>query len=102
LFATIASPTPVLPDVGSMIVPPAMSLPWRSADSIIRSAILSFTEPPGFRYSTLTRTFLVFAMPRVTDWSRTSGVPPVASASESYTCMIFALPVHDSTGPGGC
>jgi len=38
---------PVLPLVGSTIVPPGFSAPEASASSIIGSAILSFTEPPG-------------------------------------------------------
>jgi hypothetical protein len=37
--ATIARPTPVLPDVGSIIVPPLRSLPVASASSTIDSAI---------------------------------------------------------------
>ena len=55
-WATIASPTPVLPEVGSTIVPPGWSSPEASAASIIRVAIRSFTEPPGLRYSTLAST----------------------------------------------
>jgi hypothetical protein len=38
----------VLPLVGSTIVPPGLSLPSRSAASIIPVAILSLTLPPGF------------------------------------------------------
>ena len=52
----MASPTPVLPLVGSTIVPPGRSSPDCSAASIIRSAIRSFTDPPGLRYSTLAST----------------------------------------------
>ena len=55
---------PVLPLVGSTIVPPGFSLPSRSAASMMRVAMRSFDEPPGFRYSTLTST--VAAMPSVT------------------------------------
>ncbi len=83
-----------------MIVPPFCSLPCFSAVSIIRSAIRSFTEPPGFRYSTLTSTSLVFATPRVTDFSRTSGVSPMISVSESYTCMSAPLPLRLSLCSG--
>jgi hypothetical protein len=50
---TIASPTPVLPEVGSMMVPPGPSSPSRSAASIIETAIRSLIDPPGFMYSTL-------------------------------------------------
>ena len=43
----MASPTPVLPLVGSTIVPPGRSRPSRSAARIISSAGRSFDEPPG-------------------------------------------------------
>ena len=46
-----ASPMPVLPEVGSIIVAPGRSLPSRSAASIILSATLSFTEPAGLNIS---------------------------------------------------
>src|SRR4051812_24601067 len=42
---------PVLPDVGSMIVPPGFSLPERSASSIIASAMRSLMDPPGLARS---------------------------------------------------
>src|SRR5262249_38602576 len=54
--ATMASATPVLPEVGSMIVPPGRSAPEASAASTMRSAIRSFTDPPGLKYSTLAST----------------------------------------------
>ena len=47
----------MLPDVGSTIVPPGRSAPDASAASTIRSAIRSFTEPPGLKYSTLASTW---------------------------------------------
>ncbi len=78
----MASPTPVLPDVGSTITPPGRSLPSRSAVSTMRSAMRSLIEPPGFRYSTLTRTFAVLATSATTDFSRISGVFPITSVSE--------------------
>ena len=40
---TNASPMPVLPDVGSTIVPPGLSAPEASASSMMRSATLSLT-----------------------------------------------------------
>ena len=92
----IARPTPVLPEVGSTITPPLRSLPSRSAVSTIRSAMRSFIEPPGFRYSIFARTSLVRAMPFVTDFSRSRGVFPIASVSESYASTRF--PSHL---PGG-
>src|ERR1700749_3729737 len=81
----IARPTPVLPEVGSTITPPSRSRPSRSAVSIIRRAMRSLTEPPGFRYSILASTSRVLATPFVTDLSRSKGVLPIASVKESYT-----------------
>ncbi len=77
--AAMASPTPVLPAVGSTIVPPGPRRPSRSAVSIMRIAIRSFTEPPGLKYSTL-------ANSRAPDGgaiflSRISGVPPISSST---------------------
>lgn len=46
-----AKPKPVFPDVGSIIVQPGLRTPDASASSIIRYAILSFTEPPGLKNS---------------------------------------------------
>ena len=46
----------MLPEVGSTIVPPGRSAPEASAASTMRSAIRSFTEPPGLKYSTLAST----------------------------------------------
>jgi hypothetical protein len=80
-WATRASPTPVLPLVGSTMVPPGLSRPAASASSTIRSAIRSFTEPPGLTYSTLAST--VAWMPSVTLRRRTSGVFPIMSTTLS-------------------
>ena len=46
----------MFPLVGSTIVPPGRSAPDRSAASTMRTAMRSFTDPPGLRYSTLART----------------------------------------------
>ena len=78
---------PVLPLVGSTIVPPGFSLPSRSAASMMRTAMRSFDEPPGFRYSTLAST--VAAMPSVTLLSLTSGVSPMRSRT------VFGV-LHDA------
>ena len=43
--ATIARPTPVLPEVGSTIVPPGLQQPARSASSIISAPMRSLTRP---------------------------------------------------------
>src|SRR5439155_1184893 len=77
MAAAMARPTPVLPDVGSTIVPPGRSLPSRSAASIMRRPIRSLTEPPGFRYSSFAST--VASIPRTRRWRRTSGVLPTRS-----------------------
>ena len=45
----MARPIPVLPEVGSIIVPPARSLPEHSASLIISRATLSLTEPAGLK-----------------------------------------------------
>ena len=47
IAAAIARPVPVLPLVGSTIVPPGLSRPWRSAASSIATAGRSLTLPPG-------------------------------------------------------
>ena len=48
-----ASPIPVFPEVGSIMVSPSFKLPSASADSIILLAMRSFTEPPALKYSHL-------------------------------------------------
>src|SRR4051794_38995831 len=83
-WATMARPTPVLPEVGSTIVPPGRSAPEASAASIIRTAIRSLTEPPGLKYSTLAITWP--SRPAVTFRSRTRGVFPIRDTNESCTC----------------
>lgn len=44
---------PVFPEVGSMMVSPGLRVPARSASSIIRRLILSFTLPPALKNSHL-------------------------------------------------
>ena len=46
---------PVLPEVGSMMTEPGLSLPALSASSIMALAILSLTEPAGLKYSNLAK-----------------------------------------------
>src|SRR5215831_11865305 len=84
----MARPTPVLPEVGSMIVPPGRNCPDASAASTMRSAIRSLTDPPGLKYSTLART-----------WGAT---PPTSSISDPWTCIASHLPcgsVQDDAVP---
>ena len=54
--ATQANPTPVFPLVGSIIVAPGFNKPFPSASSIMAKAALSFTLPPGLKYSNLATT----------------------------------------------
>src|SRR5438477_11610625 len=82
MAAAIARPTPVLPEVGSTIVPPGRSFPSRSACSIIGRPIRSFTEPPGFRYSSLAR---ISPPPGGESFGRrTIGLPPTISRTLGY------------------
>src|SRR6266576_1791058 len=82
MAAAIARPTPVLPEVGSTIVPPGFSFPSRSAASIIGRPMRSLTEPPGFRYSSFAR---ICAPPRGLSLSRrTMGVAPTSSRMLGY------------------
>ena len=69
----------MLPLVGSTIVPPGRSFPSRSAASIMRIPIRSFTLPPGFMYSSLASRVGPSSEP--TRCSRTSGVPPTRSST---------------------
>src|SRR3954452_10633440 len=79
--AAIARPVPVLPEVGSMIVPPGLSRPSRSAASISRTATLSLIEPPGLNSSSLA-TIWGLTAGAIRD-RRTSGVPPIVSRIDS-------------------
>ncbi len=79
-WATIASPIPVFPEVGSTMVPPGRSSPDLSAASTMRSAMRSLTLPPGLKYSTLASTSGL--SPSATAFRRTSGVLP----TRSITC----------------
>jgi hypothetical protein len=88
----MASPTPVLPEVGSTIVPPGLSDPSASAASTMRSAIRSFTDPPGLRYSTFASTSGL--APSVVFERRSKGVLPTRSRSEFTYCTPASL------GPG--
>lgn len=52
--AARASPMPVLPEDGSMIVVPGLRTPSFSASRIIRAPMRSLTEPPGLKNSHFT------------------------------------------------
>src|SRR5262249_36201721 len=70
------------------------SAPEASAASTMRSAIRSFTDPPGLKYSTLASTSgaprPTAPSTRVTARSLTSGVLPTSSISDSWTCIVNA------------
>src|SRR4051812_10877848 len=85
--AAMASPVPVLPDVGSTIVPPGLSRPSCSAASTMRIATRSLIEPPGLKYSTLATSCGVSAAPMRE--RRTSGVSPTVSRIESLMSAVF-------------
>src|SRR4051812_16519756 len=90
--ATIASPAPVLPDVGSTIVPPGCKRPSRSAASIIAIAARSFTLPPGFTVSTLARSRPGTSSASEMRLSRASGVLPTRSRIDSAYCTLRRYP----------
>ena len=77
----MASPVPVLPEVGSMIVPPGRRRPSCSAASIMRMATRSLIEPPGLKTSSFA-TIWGFRPAPMRD-SRTSGVSPIVSRIDS-------------------
>ena len=92
--ATAASPIPVLPLVGSMIVDPSFSIPFSSASRIMPHAILSLTEPAGFRYSSFTSSSppVIPAAALYLD-ARSSGVPPISSSADSFIFdILFSIP----------
>src|SRR3954451_4488142 len=90
----MARPAPVLPEVGSTIVPPGFSRPSRSAASIIASPIRSFTEPPGFRYSSFAR--IVPGTSAEIRSSRTIGVDPTRSSTLGNSRAIAAEPTSSA------
>src|SRR5215217_6744217 len=87
--AAIARPVPVLPEVGSMIVPPGLSRPSASAASTIFIATRSLIEPPGLKYSTLATT-CGFRPAAIRD-SRTSGVSPTVSRMDPLMSAEAAM-----------
>ena len=76
--AVMASPTPVFPLVGSIIVPPGFNPPLFSASSTIERAIRSLALPPGLNDSIFAtmralRLYFLFML-----HSSTSGVLPIS------------------------
>src|SRR3954468_22546286 len=68
---------PVLPAVGSMMVPPFDSFPSRSARSIIPTPMRSLTEKAGLRNSSLTKRPAMLGPGIFVNWS--IGVLPTRS-----------------------
>src|SRR5919108_851988 len=94
----MASPWPVFPEVGSTMVPPGRRCPFRSAASIIRRPMRSFTLPPGFSISSLAST--VPGTSRATRPRRTRGVWPMASRKVSRTSTApMVAPLRRSDQP---
>src|SRR3954463_12812341 len=87
----MARPVPVLPDVGSTMVPPGLSLPSRSAASMSATATRSLMDPPGFSDSTLAT--ICGARPAPRRDRRTSGVAPMASRIESLMSTVETVVV---------
>ena len=75
--AARARPTPVLPAVASMIVPPGCSQPRRSASSTIATPTRSLMLPPGLSDSSLTR--ICAGTPSASRCSGIKGVRPIVS-----------------------
>src|SRR6478672_7644986 len=103
---------PVLPLVGSTMVPPGFSAPLASAASTMRTAMRSFTEPPGLKYSTFASTSGASGpRSRVTEVRRTSGVLPTRSRADSTYCTggllaghrppVPCVPIPPEAGVGG-
>src|SRR5438874_3426145 len=85
----MARPVPVLPEVGSTIVPPGRSRPSRSADSISAAATRSLIDPPGLKDSSLATSW--GASPAAMRESLTTGVWPIVSRIESFTSTLPAV-----------
>src|SRR5262245_31850106 len=96
--AAIASPTPVLPEVGSTIVPPGRRSPSRSAASIIARPMRSLLEPPGFMYSSFASS--VAPVSRPNEASRTIGVWPTRSRTVGYSRATRRKPIGGAPGRG--
>ena len=76
----------MFPLVASRIVFSGFSLPSRSASRIMLRPGRSFTEPPGFRNSSLNQ-ISIPGRSRVTRFNRISGVFPIWSSSPSG-CLL--------------
>ncbi len=80
---TKASPMPVLPEVGSTITVSRSIRPDASAASIMARPMRSFTEESGLKNSHLPSRSAVTPASAARRESRTSGVAPIVSSTES-------------------
>ena len=88
---TKASPTPVLPEVGSITVTPSRITPLSRASSIIDLPIRSLTLDMGLKDSSLKRTSAPRSLPSL--GVRTRGVPPIVSTTLSKIRAMSSPPV---------
>src|SRR5450759_997155 len=86
---------PVLPEVGSMMVEPGLSLPLVSASSIMESAMRSLIDPPGLARSDLIHTWCEVPNSRL---MRMCGVSPMV---ESMLLAFKEAPSGESEGDRG-
>ena len=86
---TKASPTPVFPLVGSMMVAPGFRIPFSSASSIIARATRSFTLPAGLKYSSFPISLAFNPLLALKLENSNRGVFPTRSVSFFATFAIF-------------
>ena len=83
----------MLPLVGSMMTDlPGVILPCFSSASIIATPMRSLTEWAGFQNSSFAATVVPDAMPAVTRFRRTRGVPPMSFVMSDAIFMCLPLP----------
>src|SRR6056297_224721 len=95
----MARPTPVLPLVGSTIVPPGSSWPSRSAARIISNAGRSFADPPGLVDSFFIANTHPMSSSSLSRLSRISGVSPIVSITESTISVPASRGSAWTSGP---
>ena len=74
---------PVLPEVGSISVPPGFSLPSRSSASIIATPMRSFTLAIGLKNSSFARRLALTPFTEASRFRRTMGVSPIVAVMSS-------------------
>ncbi len=93
----------MLPDVGSMRTDlPGAIFPCFSSASIIATPMRSFTEWAGLKNSSFAATVAPEAMPAVTRFRRTSGVPPTSFVMSDAIFMCFPLSPRRKGGRAPC